>query len=57
MCKLFQIRMDDGMNRGRREMRWEDIQNIRDSLDVSTNEAMDVLKIPQEERKQYMELV
>lgn len=49
--------MDDGMNRGRREMRWEDIQNIRDSLDVSTNEAMDVLKIPQEERKQYMELV
>ncbi|MFI3177762.1 MAG: Rpn family recombination-promoting nuclease/putative transposase, partial [Eubacteriales bacterium] len=53
MCKFFQDIMDEG----RREMRWEAIQNIMDSLDISTNEAMDILKIPHEEREQYMELV
>lgn len=28
-----------------------------DSLDISINEAMDILKIPDEEQEQYMSLV
>lgn len=41
-------------NKMREEGRTESIRNIRDSLGLSIEEAMDALKIPENERKNYI---
>lgn len=42
---------------GRKKMTKEAIINIIETLNLTVEEAMDALKISEEERKQYMELV
>ncbi|MFI3212618.1 MAG: Rpn family recombination-promoting nuclease/putative transposase [Eubacteriales bacterium] len=42
---------------GRMKGKLEDIESIRESLHVTMEEAMDILKISEEDRKKYMELV
>lgn len=39
---------------GRLESKLEDVNTIRESLKITFIEAMDLLNIPEEERKQYM---
>ena len=43
-----------GRRQGRAESIIDSIRNIRDSLGLSVEEAMDALKIPENERKNYI---
>ena len=44
----------EGRRQGRAESIIDSIRNIRDSLGLSVEEAMDALKIPENERKNYI---
>ena len=41
------------MIEGKREAQYEAIHNIMESLNMSMEQAMDVLKIPESERSKY----
>ena len=45
---------EEGRAEGRIESIIDSIRNIRDSLGLSVEEAMDALKIPENERKYYI---
>ena len=45
---------EEGRRQGRTESIIDSIRNIRDSLGLSIEEAMDALKIPENERKNYI---
>ena len=44
----------EGRRQGRAESIIDSIRNIRDSLGLSVEEAMDALKVPENERKNYI---
>ena len=44
----------EGRRQGRAESIIDSIRNIRDSLGLSVEDAMDALKIPENERKNYI---
>ena len=46
-----------GLAQGRTEGKAESIRNIMDSLKITAIEAMDILKIANEEREEYLELI
>ena len=65
MCKALEDIMEEGVQKGRQEGRREgkeegrregrqsDIRNLMESLDIGLEKAMELLKIPVEERKNY----
>ncbi len=65
MCNLSQGIMKkshaeglaEGLARGRAEERLEALQNIMEEFGVSLEKAMTAMKIPQDERKKYQELL
>ena len=58
---FFEDEIEEMVNNGKQETRRvttvEHIRNIMESLGVSTDRAMDTLKIPQDQRAAYAELV
>jgi len=53
MCKALEDIMEEGVQKGRREGCQSDIRNLMESLDIGLEKAMELLKIPMEERKNY----
>ena len=49
MCTFW----DEVMEYGKMEAQYEDIRKIMESLNMSMEQAMDVLKIPESERAKY----
>ena len=53
MCTFWDELREYGKNEGKREAQYEAIHNIMESLNMSMEQAMDVLKIPESERAEY----
>ena len=53
MCTFWDELREYGKNEGKREAQYEAIHNIMESLNMSMEQAMDVLKIPESERSKY----
>ena len=53
MCTFWDEVMEYGKNEGKNEAQYEDIRKIMESLNMSMEQAMDVLKIPESERVKY----
>ena len=53
VCTFWDEVMEYGKNEGKNEAQYEDIRKIMESLNMSMEQAMDVLKIPESERVKY----
>ena len=53
VCTFWDEVMEYGKNEGKNEAQYEDIRKIMESLNMSMEQAMDVLKIPESERAKY----
>ena len=53
LCTFWDEVMEYGKNEGKNEAQYEDIRKIMESLNMSMEQAMDVLKIPESERAKY----
>ena len=57
MKDVIEEKMEAGMEVGRNKTRAEDIRNIMDSLSLTMEQAMDVLKISAEDREKLLEKI
>ncbi|MFI3176370.1 MAG: hypothetical protein R3Y67_02625, partial [Eubacteriales bacterium] len=61
MCKLVEVCLEEGRVEGRVEGATKNsillIANLMETMEFTMEEAMNALKIPEEERKKYVELI
>ena len=57
MCEFSEQLRNEGKNEGKLEATFNDLKNIMQSFNVSSDKAMDVLKTPQEDRQFYKDLL
>ena len=53
MCKIMEDMCNDVAQKSRAEERIQNIRNAMDSLKISAQKAMEVLKVPPEEQAKY----
>ena len=57
MCNLGEGIEQNGIKKGHRSARLEDIQAIRKNLGYSLEQAMNLLNVPDDERPEYLTLL
>ncbi|MBQ9991082.1 MAG: hypothetical protein IJP31_09125, partial [Lachnospiraceae bacterium] len=57
LCKAFADHMETGRKEGRMQGKIEALKNLVESLNISIEEAMRLLKIPLEDQEKYKSLM
>ena len=57
MCNLSKGVMEKGLEKGRAERALSDLRNLMETLGLTIEQAMTALKVPEDERQKYMDLL